>query len=68
MHVSGDGSNVQCCKEQYCIGAWNVRSMNQDKLGMVKQGIARVNIEILGISEVKQAGMGEFNSDAHYIF
>ena len=65
MHVSGDGSNVQCCKEQYCIGAWNVRSMNQDKLGM---GIARVNIEILGISEVKQAGMGEFNSDAHYIF
>ena len=42
--------------------------MNQDKLGMVKQGIARVNIEILGISEVKQAGMGEFNSDAHFIF
>ena len=68
MHVSGDGSNVQCCKEQYCIGAWNVRSMNQDKLDMVKQGIARVDIEILGISEVKQAGMGKFNSDAHYIF
>ena len=65
VDVTGDRSKVQCCKQQYCIGAWNVRSMNQDKLGM---GIARVNIEILGISEVKQAGMGEFNSDAHYIF
>ena len=68
MYVSGDGSNVQCCKEQYCIGAWNVRAMNQGKLDIVKQGTGRVNIEILGISELKQAGMGEFNSDAHYIF
>ena len=65
VDVTGDGIKVQCCKEQYSTGTWNVRSMNQDKLGM---GIARVNIEILGISEVKQAGMGEFNSDAHYIF
>ena len=61
VYVTGDRSKVQCCKDQYCIGAWNVRSMNQDKLDMVKQGIARVDIEILGISEVKQAGMGEFN-------
>ena len=68
MYVSGDGSNVHCCKEQYCIGAWNVRSMNQGKLVMVKQGMAKVNIEILGICELKQAGMGEFNSDVHYIF
>ena len=51
--MSGDGSKVQCCKEQYCIGTWNVRSTNQGKLEVVKQEIARVNINILGISELK---------------
>ena len=67
MDVTGDGSKFQCCKEQYCIGTWNVRSMNQDKLE-VKQEMARVNINILGIRELKWAGMGEFNSDDHYIY
>ena len=65
--VTGDRSKFQCCKEQYCIGTWNVRSTNQGKLGMVKQEMARVNIHILGISELKWTGMGEFNSDDHYI-
>ena len=60
--MTGDKSKVQCCKEQYCIGTWNVRSMNQGKL------VARVNIDILGISELKWTGMGEFNSDNHYIY
>ena len=60
--VTGDGSKVQCFKEQYCIGTWNVRSMNQGKLEVVKQEMARVNIDILGISELKWTGMGEFNS------
>ena len=55
-------------KEQYCIGTWNVRSMNQGKLEVVKQKMARVNIDISGISELKQRGMGEFNSDDHYIY
>ena len=59
---------VQCCKEQYCIGTWNVMSMNQGKLEVVKQEMARVNIDILGISELKWTGMGEFNSDNHYIY
>ena len=59
---------VQCCKEQYCIGTWNVRSMNQGKLEVVKQKMARVNINILGIRELKWTGMGEFNSDGHYIY
>ena len=53
MDVTGNGSEVRCCKEQYCIGAWNVRSMNQGKLEVVKQEMARVNIDILGISELK---------------
>ena len=66
--VTGDGSKVRCCKEQYCIGTWNVRSMNLGKLEVVKQEMARVNIDILGISEVKWTGMGEFNSDDHYIY
>ena len=66
--VTGVGSKVRCCKEQYCIGTWNVRSMNQDKLEVVKQERARVNINILGISELKWTGMGEFNSDDHYIY
>ena len=64
----GDGSKVQCCKEQYCIGTWSVRSMNQGKLEVVKHEMPRVNINILGISELKWAGMGEFNSDDHYIY
>ena len=68
MDVTGDGSKVQCCKEQYCIGTWNVRSMNQGKLEVVKQKIARVSINILGISELKWTGMGEFNSDDCYIY
>ena len=63
VDVTGDRSKVQCCKEQYCIGTWNVRSMNQDKLEVVKQEMARVNVDILGISELKWTGMGEFNSD-----
>ena len=68
MDVTGDGSKVQFCKEQYCIGTWNVRSMNQGKLEVVKQEMARVNINILGISELKWTEMGEFNSDDHYIY
>ena len=68
VDVTGDGSKVRCCKEQYCIGIWNVRSMNQGKLEVVKQEVARVNIHILGISELKWTGMGEFNSDDHYIY
>ena len=65
---TGDGSKVQCCKEQYCIRTWNVRSTNQGKLEVVKQEMARVNIYILGISELRWTGMGEFNSDDHYIY
>ena len=65
---AGDGSKVRCCKEQYCIGTWNVRSINQGKLDIVKEEMARVNINILGISELKWTGMGEFNSDDRYIY
>ena len=65
---TGDRSKVQCCKEQYCIGTWNVRSMSQSKLEVVRQEMARVNIDILGISELNWTGMGEFNSDDHYIY
>ena len=68
VDVTGDGSKVQSCKEQYFIGTWNVRSMNQGKLEVVKQEMARVNINILGISELKWTGVGEFNSDDHYIY
>ena len=68
VDVTGDRSKVQCCKQQYCIGTWNVRSMNQGKLEVVKQEMARVNVNILGISELKWTGMGEFNSDDHYIY
>ena len=68
MDVTGDKSKVQCCKQQYCIGAWNVRSMNQGKLEVVKQEMARVNGNIVGISELKGTRMGEFNSDDHYIY
>ena len=68
VDVTGDRSKVQCCKEQYCIGTWNVRSMNQGKLEVVKQEMARVNVDLLGISKLKWTGMGEFNSDDHYIY
>ena len=68
MDVTCDESKVQCCKKQYCIGTWNVRSLNQGKLKVVKQETARVNVNILGISELKWTGMGEFNSDDHYIY
>ena len=61
VDVIGDGSKVWCCKEQYCIGTWNVRSMNQGKLEVVKQEMARVNVDILGIRELKWTGMGEFS-------
>ena len=60
MDVTGDRSKVWCCKEQYGIGTWNVRSMNQGKLEVVKQAMARVNVDILGISELKWTGMGEW--------
>ena len=61
VDMVGDGSEVQSCKDQYCMGTWNVRSMNQGKLGVVKQVMARVNIDILGISKLKWTGVGEFN-------
>ena len=66
--MTGDRSKVQCCKKQYCIGTWNVRSTNQGKLEVVRQEMARVNVDILGISELRWTGMGEFNSDDHYIY
>ena len=68
MDVTADGSKVRCCKEQYCIGTWNVRSMNQGKLEVVKQKMASMIIDFLGINELKWTGIGEFNSDDHYIF
>ena len=68
VDVTGDRSKVQCCKERYCTVTWNVRSMNQGKLEVVKQEIAIVNIDILGADELKWTGMGEFNSDDHYIY
>ena len=68
VDVTGNGNKLQCCKEQYCIGIWNVRYMNQGKLEVVKQEMARVNVDILGISELKWTGMGEFNSEDHYIY
>ena len=68
VDVTPHGSKVQCYKEQNCIGTWNVRSMNQGKLEVVKQEMTRVNIDILGISELKWTGMDEFNSDDHYIY
>ena len=68
VNVTGDRSKVWCYKEQYCIRTWNVRSMNQGKLEVVKQEMARVNVDILGIRKLKRTGMGEFNSDGHYIY
>ena len=68
LDVSGHQSKVWCYKEQYCIGTWNFRPMNQGKLDTVKQEKARVNINILGIHELKWTGMGEFNSNDHYTY
>ena len=68
VDVTGDGSKVRCCKEQYCIRIWIVRSINEGKLEVIKQEITRVNIDILGISELKWTGMGKFYSDDHYIY
>ena len=68
MDVTGDRKKVQCYKEQYSIGTWNVKSMNQGKLEVVKQEMAREKVNILGISELKWTGMGEFNSDDHDIY
>ena len=68
VDVTGDRGKVRCCKEQYWIGTWNIRSMNQGKFEVVKQEMARVNVDILRISELKWTGMGEFNSDDHYIY
>ena len=67
VDVTGDRSRVRCCKKPYCIGTWNVRFTNQGKLEVVKQEMVRVNIDILGISELKWTGMGKFISDDHYI-
>ena len=67
VDVTGDGSKVRCCKEQYCIATWNVSAVNQGKLEVVKQEMARVHIDILGISELRWTGMGKFTSGDHYI-
>ena len=67
MDVTGDGSKVQCYKQKYCTATWNVRSLNQGKLEVVKREMARANIDILGISELKWTGMGKFNSDEYFI-
>ena len=66
--MTGDRDKVQCCKEQYFIRTWNVRSLNQGQLEVVKQDMARVNNDILGISELKWTGTGEFNSEDHYVY
>ena len=68
VDVTGDGSKIQCCKQQYGIGTWNVSSMNQGKLEVVKQEMAGANIDILGIRELKWIGIGDSNSDDHYIY
>ena len=68
VDVTGDGSKVWCCKEQYCTGTWNARSMNQGKSEVVKQEMARMNINILRISKLKWTRMGKFNSDDYYIY
>ena len=68
VNVTGVRSKVRHCEEQYFIGTWNVRSMIQGKLEVVKQEMARVNVNILGINELKWTGMSKFNSDDHYIY
>ena len=60
VDATGDRSKVQCCKEQYCIGTWTIRSMNQGKPEVVKQEMTRVNVNILGISKLKWTGIGKF--------
>ena len=65
VDVTGDGSKVRCCKEQYCIRTWNIRSTNQGKLEVVKQEMARVNTDILGISELKWTGISSVQSLSH---
>ena len=67
VYMTGDGTKVQCCKEQNCVGTWNIRSMHQGKLDVVKEKMARVNTDILGISKLKWTGIGEFKSDDHFI-
>ena len=68
VDVTGDVSKVRCCKEQYCIETWNIRSTKQGKLEVVKQEMTRMNVDVLGISELNWTGMGEFNSNDHYIY
>ena len=68
MGLTVDGSKVRCYEEKYCIGTWNLRSMNQGKLEVVRQEMARVNIDILGTGELKWTAMSEFNSKDHYIY
>ena len=68
VDMTGDGNKVRCCKESNCIGNWNVRSMNEGKVDIVKQEMAILNTDILEISELKWTGMGEFNSDDHCIY
>ena len=68
MDATGDGSKVQCCKEQYCVGTWNVRSMNQGRFEVVKHEMARVNVDILRIIDLKWTGLSEFNSEDPYIY
>ena len=68
MDVSGDENKIRCCKEQYCIRTWNVRSMNQRKLDVFKQEMVRINTDILGINELKWMGTSKFNSENHYIY
>ena len=67
VDVTGDRSKVRCCNEQYCLGTWNVKSRNQGKFEVIKQEMAKVNVDILGIRELKWTGMGEFNSEDHYV-
>ena len=68
MDVSGGENKVRCYKGHYCIGSWNVRSINYGKLDVVKQEMARVNIDVLEISKLKWTRTGKFNSDDHYIY
>ena len=68
VDMTGGGSKVRCYKELHCIGTWNITSMNQGKLEVVKQEMTRVNIDIPGIIKLRWTGMGEFNSDDHYIY
>ena len=70
VNGTGDVSRVRCYKEKHCIETWNVRSVNQSKLEVVKKEVARgnMNIDILGISELRWTEMGEFNSHDHYIY